>query len=58
MAHSLPACARLGRLVARAKEIPRATVRAQYAAGFMKALAVIATPQTAEVCGPSSCRSR
>ena len=40
MAHSPSAYARLGRLVARARETPRAAVRARYTAGFMKALAV------------------
>ena len=45
MAHSLPAYARLGRLVAQAKAIPRATVRADYRTAFMKALTALATPK-------------
>ena len=45
MAHSLPAYARLGRLVAKAKEVPRATLRAEYRSAFMAALAILATRQ-------------
>jgi uncharacterized protein YbgA (DUF1722 family)/uncharacterized protein YbbK (DUF523 family) len=45
MAHSPAAYARLGRVVARAKEAPRATLRDDYRASFMTALSVIATPQ-------------
>jgi uncharacterized protein YbgA (DUF1722 family)/uncharacterized protein YbbK (DUF523 family) len=44
MAHSLPAYGRLGRLVARARDVPRATMRADYSAAFMAALSSIATP--------------
>ena len=43
MAHSSPAYARLGRLVAGAKGLPRATVRAEYGAEFMAALSIVAT---------------
>jgi uncharacterized protein YbgA (DUF1722 family)/uncharacterized protein YbbK (DUF523 family) len=44
MAHSPSAYARLGRLVARAKAHPREELRRQYEAGFMAALAALATP--------------
>jgi uncharacterized protein YbgA (DUF1722 family) len=43
MAHSSPAYARLGRLVAGAKGLPRARVRAEYGAEFMAALSIVAT---------------
>ena len=43
MAHSRAAYDALGRFVAGAKAQPRATVRTEYSAGFMKALAEIAT---------------
>ena len=43
MAHSVPAYGRLGRLVAGAKTLPRAAVRADYSAQFMGALTLIAT---------------
>jgi uncharacterized protein YbgA (DUF1722 family) len=45
MAHSLPAYARLGRLVARANDASRATVPTDYRARFMAALSILATPQ-------------
>jgi len=44
LAHSTAAYARLGRLVAGAKQMDRDDVRARYSAGFMEALAVLATP--------------
>lgn len=43
LSHSTQAYTRLGRLVAAAKTADRAALRAQYTAGFMDALAVIAT---------------
>jgi uncharacterized protein YbgA (DUF1722 family)/uncharacterized protein YbbK (DUF523 family) len=43
LAHSPAAYARLGRLVATSKAMPRATLRARYAAEFMDALKVLAT---------------
>jgi uncharacterized protein YbgA (DUF1722 family) len=43
LAHSTQAYTRLGRLVAGAKSVDRATLRAQYTAGFMDALKVMAT---------------
>jgi uncharacterized protein YbgA (DUF1722 family)/uncharacterized protein YbbK (DUF523 family) len=43
MAHTSPAYGRLGRLVAGAKDTPRATLRAEYRTGFMAALSIIAT---------------
>lgn len=43
MAHSSPAYGRLGRLVAGAKGLPRARVRAEYGTEFMAALSIIAT---------------
>ena len=43
MAHSLAAYGRLGRLVARAKEMPRDTIRSSYSTAFMAALGLIAT---------------
>ena len=45
LAHSTQAYTRLGRLVAGAKAADRASLRARYTAGFMDALAAIATPQ-------------
>jgi len=45
LAHSSQAYTRLGRLVAGVKSIDRETVRARYSAGFMEALAVLATRQ-------------
>lgn len=44
LAHSPSAYRALGQLVARAKSMPRAALREQYEAGFMKALAAMATP--------------
>jgi uncharacterized protein YbgA (DUF1722 family)/uncharacterized protein YbbK (DUF523 family) len=44
LAHSPKAYERLGRLVARAKRLPRQEVRARYEAEFMEALKVLATP--------------
>lgn len=43
LAHSTDAYRTLGRLVAGAKAIPRATLRARYEAGFMSGLATLAT---------------
>lgn len=43
MAHSQPAYAELGRLVAAQKKLPRAELRQRYTAAFMEALARIAT---------------
>lgn len=43
MAHSIRAYQELGRLVASAKDQPRAAIASQYMEGFMTALAVIAT---------------
>jgi uncharacterized protein YbgA (DUF1722 family)/uncharacterized protein YbbK (DUF523 family) len=45
LAHSTQAYTRLGRLVADARSMDRASLRAQYSAGFMDALTAIATPQ-------------
>ena len=45
LAHSTRAYTRLGRLVAGAKTVDRASLRAQYTSGFMKALSATATPQ-------------
>src|SRR5262249_43283563 len=45
LSHSMRAYTRLGRLVAAAKTADRAALRAQYTAGFMDALAAIATPK-------------
>ena len=45
LAHSPAGYAELGRLVARAGEMPRGELRAAYEAGYMKALATIATPR-------------
>lgn len=45
LAHSEVDYRRLGRLVASAKTLPRAELRAQYEVGFMAALARIATPR-------------
>lgn len=45
LAHSPEAYRSLGRLVAEASSIPRPDVRARYVDGFMKALAVLATPR-------------
>ena len=45
LAHSTQAYTRLGRLVAAAKSADRASQRARYTAGFMAALATIATPR-------------
>jgi len=45
MAHSPSLYAKLGRLVAGAKAVDRATLRAHYEADFMDALAVLATPK-------------
>ena len=45
LAHSTQAYTRLGRLVAGAKSADRASLRAQYTAGFMDALTTIATPR-------------
>jgi uncharacterized protein YbgA (DUF1722 family)/uncharacterized protein YbbK (DUF523 family) len=43
LAHSTVAYTQLGRLVARARSIDRETLRDQYSAGFMDALAAVAT---------------
>ncbi len=45
MAHSPRLYAELSRLVANAKGLPRPALRASYQAGFMSALAVMATPK-------------
>lgn len=45
LAHSPEAYRALGRLVARAAALPRGDVKAEYEAGFMRALATIATPR-------------
>jgi uncharacterized protein YbgA (DUF1722 family)/uncharacterized protein YbbK (DUF523 family) len=45
LAHSTTAYQALGRLVARAADLPRAELRAQYESAFMGALAVMATPR-------------
>ena len=45
MAHSPEAYARIGRLVARAKDIPRPELRARYEQELMSALAIPATPR-------------
>jgi uncharacterized protein YbgA (DUF1722 family)/uncharacterized protein YbbK (DUF523 family) len=45
LSHSTHAYARLGRLVAGAKATDRSALRTQYTAGFMDALAAIATPK-------------
>jgi uncharacterized protein YbgA (DUF1722 family) len=45
MAHSPQDCAKLGRLVADAKTLPRDELRARYQDGFMGALEVRATPR-------------
>jgi uncharacterized protein YbgA (DUF1722 family)/uncharacterized protein YbbK (DUF523 family) len=45
LSHSPDACRTLGRLVARAKDLPRAEVRATYEDGFMRCLATLATPR-------------
>ena len=45
LAHSPTAYAALGRLVARAREIPRARLQAEYETAFMQALRKIATPR-------------
>lgn len=45
LAHSPSGYAALGRLVARAGEMPRAELRAAYEAGYMKALSAMATPR-------------
>jgi len=45
LAHSTQAYTRLGRLVAGARTADRAGLRSQYTAGFMDALAAIATPK-------------
>jgi uncharacterized protein YbgA (DUF1722 family)/uncharacterized protein YbbK (DUF523 family) len=45
LAHSPEAYRLLGRLVAQARALPRAEVRARYEAGLMEALAVPATPR-------------
>jgi len=44
MARSPEGCRRLARLVARAREVPRARIERLYAEGFTKALATITTP--------------
>jgi len=44
LAHSTTVYQRLGRLVAAAKSMPRATLRERYQVDFMAALAVLATP--------------
>ena len=44
MAHFPEAYQRLGRLVARARTVPRADIEQRYSAAFMAALTVIATP--------------
>lgn len=43
LAHSTTAYQALGRLVARAREVPRAALRRDYETGFMQALAALAT---------------
>jgi uncharacterized protein YbgA (DUF1722 family)/uncharacterized protein YbbK (DUF523 family) len=43
LAHSASACTRLGRLVAHARSMDRGALREQYTAGFMDALAIVAT---------------
>ncbi len=45
LAHSPSGYAGLGRLVARAGEMPRAELRAEYEAGYMKSLSSMATPR-------------
>lgn len=45
MAHSIAAYQQLGRLVAAAKDTPRAQLRERYTEGFMTALAAMATPK-------------
>jgi len=45
MAHSPVAYAALGRLVARGKSMPRRVLADEYESSFMRALAVVATPQ-------------
>jgi uncharacterized protein YbgA (DUF1722 family)/uncharacterized protein YbbK (DUF523 family) len=45
LAHSTQSYTRLGRLVAGARSAERAILRSQYTAGFMDALAAIATPK-------------
>ena len=45
LAHSPSGYAELGRLVARAGEMPRAELRAAYEGGYMRALSVMATPR-------------
>ena len=45
LAHSMQAYTRLGRLVAGAKAAERVALRSHYTAGFMDALATIATPK-------------
>ena len=45
LAHSPSAYSGLGRLVAKASEMPRAELRAEYESAFMRALAVMATPR-------------
>lgn len=45
MAHAPEAYRELGRLVAGAKGLPRKRLQAEYEAGFMRALSVIATPR-------------
>jgi uncharacterized protein YbgA (DUF1722 family) len=45
LAHSPKGYEALGRLVARAKGIARAELRADYSAGFMDSLAILATPR-------------
>lgn len=44
LAHSTTAYQELGRLVARARDLPRAGLRAAYESGFMRTLSIIATP--------------
>lgn len=45
LAHSPSAYQSLGRLVARGAAVPRAELREQYQEGFMRALAMVATPR-------------
>jgi uncharacterized protein YbgA (DUF1722 family)/uncharacterized protein YbbK (DUF523 family) len=45
LAHSPEAYRALGRLVARAAELPRTEVQAQYESGFMRGMATLATPR-------------
>lgn len=45
MAHSVKAYQELGRLVARAKALPRAELEVKYSEGFMAALKALATPR-------------